>query len=286
MNRTKLIIFGSILVAIFGLYWIMHVPSDFIAARQKFHTKLVRKGPVPERYKMGIVPPNVRVVQYPSGKLQLMAWYAPAQSPKPRPALVYFHGGFSFSRDDYEDMQLFADAGFNIFCPTFRAENGNPGNHEMFYGELDDARAAIEWLKKQPEVDPHNIFTFGHSAGGVISALLSIYPNAARLTASAGGMYDVALFEDGKLPFDTFSETEMRLRVFPPNAAQCKTKHFAYVGDEDVDNRRGAEKAKKNAATTNAPLTVVQVPGTHEAMLEEATKAYFKEVQAIVGPLP
>ena len=153
----------------------------------------------------------------------------------------------------------------------------------MLYGELDDARASIKWIADQPEVDASNIFTFGHSAGGVISGLLSIYPDCgAKLTGSAGGLKGAELFE-GKVPFDVNDDTEIRLRIVPPNANQIKIKHIAYVGDQDVDVMRGAEKAKAEAAKTNAPLVIESVKGTHEEMLERAMLLYMMECKKAAG---
>src|SRR5205823_3610173 len=151
-----------------------------------------------------------------------------------------------------------------------------PGNFEMMYGELDDARAAVKWLTEQPEVDPKNVFVFGHSSGGIMSGLMSIYPDCgARLTGSAGGMQEQSMFDEGKVPFDVNSDVEMRLRVVPPNASQIKVPHIAYVGDEDVHVVDGAKKAAAEAAKTKAPLTVKTVSGDHQGMLEPAIKMFL-----------
>ncbi len=55
-----------------------------------------------------------------------------------------------------------------------RGENGNPGNYELFLTEVGDAKAAVRWLARQPFVDAKRVYTFGHSTGGAISALLSL----------------------------------------------------------------------------------------------------------------
>jgi dipeptidyl aminopeptidase/acylaminoacyl peptidase len=41
--------------------------------------------------------------------------------------------------------------------PTLRGENGNPGNFECFYGEVDDVIAAGRYLATLPYVDPKHI---------------------------------------------------------------------------------------------------------------------------------
>jgi dipeptidyl aminopeptidase/acylaminoacyl peptidase len=75
---------------------------------------------------------------------------------------------------------------------TLRGEDGNPGYHEMFFGEVDDGRAAISWLARQPGIDKSRIYAFGHSAGGVVAALFSLYDDLPlRATGSAGGLASV-----------------------------------------------------------------------------------------------
>ncbi len=55
-------------------------------------------------------------------------------------------------------------------------ENDNPGQFELFYGEVDDAVAAIDYLRSVPYVDPSRIYLAGHSTGGSIT----LYPPAAK----------------------------------------------------------------------------------------------------------
>ena len=88
------------------------------------------------------------------------------------------------------DCLPFLAAGFAVMTPTLRGENGNPGSFELFYGEVDDAEAAVRFLAAQPRIDSKRIYTFGHSVGGGISALLSLRPEIpVRKGGSSGGLY-------------------------------------------------------------------------------------------------
>ncbi len=262
--------------------------KPFLELRATHVTKLTTKGPSPQRYENEALPPGVREVRYPSGDLTLKAWYAVPRSPGRHPALVFYHGGFAFGMEDLDALVPFYKANFVILCPSLRGENGNPGNHEMFYGELDDARAAIRWAAQQPEVDPDHIYTFGHSAGGVLSALLSLYPDCgARLTGSAGGLYDETLFSFRPgVPFNTRDSLECQLRILPPHASQIKRPHIAYVGDGDTPVLHGVPRAESEARKTNAPLTVVKVRGDHGSSLDPAVSLFLSEVQKTLAPPP
>jgi acetyl esterase/lipase len=192
-----------------------------------------------------------------------------------RPALVYLHGGFAFGADDFAECWPFADSGFVVLCPTFRGENGNAGDFEMMFGEVDDAAAAIRWLARQEFVQGDNIFVFGHSSGGVISALLSLYDDLpVRYTGSAGGLYGPDLFSFQRVPFDLRNAHEAQMRVLVGNVRWMKRPHFAFVGETDYFMK--TQRARQEAKDGNAPLTVVELPGDHHSSLRPAILRYLK----------
>ena len=255
---------------------------DFPSQRKAFKTQLTKKGPSPQRYNPKLkLPEGVKEVVYTSGELKLKAYYAlpeEASATKKVPVFVYYHGGFAFGAGDLDDAVPAFQAGFAVLMPTLRGENGNPGFHELYFGELDDARAALEWIKTQPELDAAHVYTFGHSAGGVLSALLALYPDTpARITGSAGGLYDEKLF-DADDPFDITRPEECRLRVMSPNAQLLKLPHYGYVGTEDQWVVNGARTAKRQSDLTHSPLKIYFVKGDHHGSLEGAMEMYLKVI--------
>jgi hypothetical protein len=268
------------------LYW-QRIPQrvetdkTFVELRQSYVTKLKVRGPSPQDYINEALPDGVREVFYNSGDLKLKAWYMPPRTPGRHPALVFYHGGFGFGMEDLDGTIPFQEAGFAVFCPSLRGENGNPGHHELFYGELDDARAALQWARQQPEIDPEHIYTFGHSAGGVISALLSLYPGCgARLTGSSGGLYDNSMFRYlSGVPFNWRDPMECQLRVLPPNASEIKIRHIAYVGEGDLPVLQGIPLATSEARKTNAPLTITKISGNHGTSFGPSVNLFLREVQ-------
>ena len=251
---------------------------SFAERRAKHRTNLLTHGPSPQRYVDDPVPPGVKEIRYRSGDIDLKAWYAHPASGRV-PALVYFHGGFAFGADDFDVVRPFLDAGFAVLTPTLRGENGNPGDFELYYGELDDARAAVAWIRSRPDVDPDRVFAFGHSAGGVIAALISFYSDTGlRLTGSAGGLYDTEALR-GLERFDPWDSEESLLRVPAPNADQFRVPHIGYVGTDDILARRGATVAARIAKQAGSLLTVEIVTGDHFASLEPALQRFLVRVQ-------
>ncbi len=262
--------------------------GSFLDARQAHATRLKRRGPSPQGYEPDEVPPEGgEVVRYPSGERQLMAWFA-YPDPRPEgdcPAVVFCHGGFAFGAEDWDAAYPFLDAGFAVMMPTWRGENGNPGDFELFYGEVDDARAAIRWLASRSGIDRDRIATFGHSAGGGVSALLSLYDEPAIwVTGSAGGLYAPETFEGWAeiVPFDPGDETECRLRVLAGNQAEMKARHIAYVGEDDDGIAQDLPSFREETERTGAALTIVVIPGTdHYSSLEPALSAFAGDLERL-----
>jgi dipeptidyl aminopeptidase/acylaminoacyl peptidase len=167
-----------------------------------FESQLTISSPAPQDYSDDEPPEGVQVVHYLSGDMSLKAWLALPEdvSDKKRPGVVYIHGGFAFGTGDFIDAQPFRDAGFVVMTPMLRGENGNPGDFELFLGEVEDAASAVEWLASQPFIDSKRLYVFGHSTGGAISALLTLRTNVPVVhTGSAGGLYPSNVFSDGEI---------------------------------------------------------------------------------------
>ncbi|MEZ0229557.1 MAG: alpha/beta hydrolase family protein, partial [Planctomycetota bacterium] len=244
-------------------------------------TRLKVKGKSPQEWQDEKPPEGVQAVTYKSGELELKAWFARPKGDKV-PAVCFFHGGFAFGKEDWDCARPFLDAGFALLCPTVRGENGNPGHFELFYGEIDDARAAIRWLVKQPGIDADRIFTFGHSVGGGISAVLALHDEPkVKLSGSAAGLYPRDTFFGWKeiVPFDPSDEKEAKLRLLSLNLDQMRGRHVAYLGTEDRAMTLGLGALTAKAKKAGAPLEIEKVPGDHGAMLEPAIKKFIERIK-------
>jgi len=168
-----------------------------------------------------------------------------------------------------------------VMIPTLRGENGNPGSFELFYGEVDDARAAILELTKQPRIDASRIYTFGHSAGGAISALLSLWDDVPiRFGGSSGGLYLKDFFSGWKdfAPFDLSNEKEKRLRLLVGNMSSMKRKHIAYLGEDDTI-AKVVPAADTEIKQSGAPLTISIIGGDHFTSLELAASSFANAIK-------
>ncbi|HBT77262.1 MAG TPA: hypothetical protein DEB39_10155 [Planctomycetaceae bacterium] len=276
------IVFVATLVPVSGCAPSMKISTEpYLERRAVFRTQLTRTGPAPQEWEPVALIPNVRKIEYPSGDLRLQGWVQvpPEAETKPAPALVYFHGGFAFGMEELESCSPFRDAGFVVFCPTLRGENGNPGNFEFLFGEIDDAANAVRWLADQPYVDKNRIYTFGHSAGGGVSALLSLMDDVPiRHGGSSGGLYDHGIFNDTFAPFNGKDASECAMRTLYGNQRWMKRKHYGFVGPADYGLRDSLARLKKERETLgrDKSLLVIGHPkGDHFSSLEPALRRYL-----------
>lgn len=253
------------------------VHGSFAERRRAHPTRLLSEAPAPQAWQPETPPSGVLDITFPAGPGRLKAWFArPAHPDKAKvPAVVFFHGGFAFGADDWNDARPFLEAGFAVLAPTLRGENGNPGHYEAFFGEVDDGRAAVTWLAGQPGIDKARIYAFGHSAGGVIAALLSLYDDLPlRSTGSAGGLYDNWLFEHLRVPFNVADREELNLRELGPNLDVMRVEHLAYVGRSDVGCQHALPDLRKRVQVTKAPLQIIELPGDHLSSKAAAIEAF------------
>lgn len=268
---------------------------SFLARRAETSTTLDEHGPSPGKWSSVQPPPGVMAIEYPSGELNLAAWLAwplGGSEYNRAPALVYFHGDFAFGPDDFEVVRNYLDAGFVVMTPMLRGENGNPGEFELLWGEVDDGRAAIEWIAQHPSVDRSRIYAFGHSIGGGIAAMLTLYPELPlRRTGSCGGIYVPETFarwaesptNTDLVRFDPSNLAEIQLRVLGPNVAWMNHPHVAYVGREDPWFATNAQQVLARAWSKGKPFEVIEVEGDHMGSLPWALTAFLEQARRDVS---
>jgi len=253
---------------------------SYLQAKRAHRTALVRRGPSPQPYQDFV--PSIGVIDsYRSADRDLRVWVVAPPGEGRRPAFVYAHGGWALGDTEFDDVRAAYDAGMTVVLPTLRGENGNPGTFEMAYGEVDDLAAAIRYTAALPNVDATRIHLIGHSAGGMISALLALHPDVqVARTASIGGVYTpevIAQFGD-TVPFDPNDALEARLRSMLPFADQLAHPHIAYIGRDDEGIQTGRDAIEEAVRRSRGRLELVELPGDHFQSLRPAVADFVRRV--------
>ncbi|WP_202115015.1 S9 family peptidase [Gilliamella sp. Pas-s27] len=215
-------------------------------ARTNFKTKIVN--PKDYNEKPPIPPKDIfSLVYYPAKDGDMSAYLTPdPKDGKKHPAVIWISGGFGGQGgDDFwspapktndQTGSAFRKAGLILMLPSFRGESGNPGQDEMFFGEIDDLEKARQFLAAQPYVDANRIYLAGHSTGGTRVLLASELLTGFRAIFSLGGVSDVKKWwgnaDMSFLPFDTTNAEEFKLRSPGFFIESIKTPTFYFEGEE------------------------------------------------------
>ena len=138
-------------------------------------------------------------VSFPSrGARSAAWWYWPEDAAAPPPAVVMAHGfaGVRAARLD-AFAERFAAAGFAVLVFDYRhfgASEGAPRQLVSVRRQLDDWRAALDWLRGRGEVDAGRIALWGTSfSGGHVMKLAAADPQVAACVAQVPFTDGVAL---------------------------------------------------------------------------------------------
>ena len=250
--------------------------EDYSEARKTFSTRLVIEGPAPQDYTTEAVPEGVSEEEFVSGSIQLRGWL---QRPKtmgrhPMPAVLFLHGGFAFSREDWEMTSPFLDAGFVVFAPVLRGENGLPGSFTLFYDEVDDVLAATRYLASLKDVDQQKIFVTGHSVGGTLSLLAAMASDKFRAAASMSGSPDQEEVLKGDwediVPFDKSDSKEYSMRSPLVFAKSFKCPVRMFVGSLESEFLDRTKQTASIAKGAGLDVEAVVLEGDHFTSVPEA----------------
>jgi acetyl esterase/lipase len=257
-------------------------------ARAKFQTKLI-----PNTFKADGAAPEVegfQLVKYqsPAGDLAAYISNDPGDGSK-RPAVLWAHGGFGgIGAATAKQAKVFADVGCAVMIPSWRGENDNPGQFELFNGEVDDALAALDYLAKLPYVDASRLYVAGHSTGGTIALLVAQSTPRLRATFSFGGAPDIAnVLQNGGYKNTPFVPTEDETRFRSPMAWTqfLRTPTFYFEG-ADSFYLRDAKYMDSLAERVGAPFEVFIVEKQdHFSVVPPLLRAVAQKIAADTGVL-
>lgn len=252
-------------------------PEDYSVAREHFQTRLVQHGPAPQNGAMLRAPVGAVQVVY-SPDLQLQAWLTPdngggSGAGRKRPAVLFLHGGFALSEEDWEMARPYRDVGYVVMMPALRGENGQSGDYSMFYNEVNDAVAAAEYLAKVPYVDATHMYMAGHSVGGTLTLLTAMTTTRIRAAASFSGSPDQIAWSQPQpevIPFQPKDRREFQMRSPIAYATSFKCPVRLYCGKSEPYFPDAIKETAKRAKTRGLDVEAAALQGDHmSAVIDE-----------------
>jgi poly(3-hydroxybutyrate) depolymerase len=216
---------------------------------------------------------------------------------KKHPAVIWAHGGFGdigsefwdpAPRSNDQSARAFRDAGIVLAVGSWRAENDNPGDYQLYYGEVDDYLALRDHVATLPYVDPDRIYLAGHSAGGTLVLLASELSSHFRAAFSIGGIPALVskdLYDRyGGVPFDWGNDDERHLRSAAPFVRSIQRPVFYFEG-AGTSAPGSAQWMEDQAAKLNVPFhAYVARYANHFTILAPLTELIAQKILADTGP--
>lgn len=208
------------------------------------------------------------------------------------PAVLWAHGGFGgidswlwepAPLENDQTASAFRRAGVVMMIPSWRGENDNPGQFELFYGEVDDLLAARDHLASLPYVDPERIYLAGHSTGGTLVLLAAAATDGFRAAFSFGGMVNLrdAEFEDVATPFDTSDHAQADPRSAFAFTRGIRRPTFYFEGQQSGLNTFEPRAMAAIAEASGVPFKAWILPGQdHFALLRPLTRGLAQKILA------
>ena len=109
---------------------------------------------------------------------RLHAWWLP--HPEARATLLFSHGNAGNISHRLDSLRIFHALELNVLIYDYRGY-GNSSGRPSEPGTYRDVRAAWDWIVGNQRVPPEEVFLFGRSLGGAVSAWLATEIDAAGL---------------------------------------------------------------------------------------------------------
>lgn len=195
-----------------------------------------------------------------------------------RPVVVFSHDGISgISKEHRLSCLRLAKAGYVVFAPSYRGEDGSQGLVEVAKGEVDDVLNAVSLLGEVTEADPERVALVGASHGALISFLAASRNPKIKAVVCAYGVMDIYKWWDYLKSAGKVGRDEVTRRTYG-DGPQSRPESFAI------------RNALSVVDTIPCPVLVLQgkkddiVPYQQALYLQEAMRKAGKSCQVELYP--
>jgi len=230
----------------------VYVPGKFLVHRPK----------VTSRLDPGIVSAASEPVELVTRDgYRLNGRFFPAGAPGRAPAVIIGHGVMAEHAMYFASYgKLVHDLGYGALLFDFRG-HGRSDGHVETYGvrEVEDVRAAVDWLRARPDVHPGRIAIIGHSMGAAIAIL------AAAEIPEIGAVVTDAAYDDLRVA----AAQRLRLGILPSWVGPALAEASFFLGSlESGIDRAAPQPIDRIAAIAPRPVLLIHSPDDRATSVE------------------
>lgn len=208
---------------------------------------------------------STRPVRFRGDAVELAGEVVLPPGPGPHPGIVFVHGSGPATRDDYREWSwFFAANGIAALIYDKRGAGGSTGDHRSasFQDLAADARAAVEALRRQPEVLDDAVGLSGGSQGAWVSPLTEAMTGRLPFLVLTGGgpvtPAEQEIYRRARIVADSgFSASDVEA------ARRLVSLYFDYLGSGGGDTDLAARVSQAWQRTAEAPwFALLQLPAS------------------------
>lgn len=213
---------------------------------------------------------------------RIHGWWIPATQSDSR-VLLYLHGNGINIGANVAHAHRFHQMGFSVLLIDYRGYGRSEGAFPTEASVYRDSVVAWDYLVNQRQIDPSQIFIYGHSLGGAIAINLALQqPTAAGLIVESS-FTSIRAMIDFQHAYRVFPvDLILRQRfdsIAKVSALQIPVLFIHGTADWQVP----AQMSEQLYAAAPEPKQLILIPGAgHNNVAEVAGSKYFQVVQKFV----
>ncbi|PPS41410.1 alpha/beta hydrolase [Chroococcidiopsis sp. TS-821] len=213
---------------------------------------------------------------------RIHGWWIPATQANEK-VLLYLHGNGINIGANVDRAHRFHQMGFSVLLIDYRGYGRSEGAFPSEATVYQDAAVAWDYLVNERQIDPSQIFIYGHSLGGAIAIHLALQqPNAAGLIVESS-FTSIRAMIDFQRAYRIFPvDLILRQRfdsISKVSALQIPVLFIHGTADWQVP----AQMSEQLYAAAPEPKQLILIPGAgHNNVAEVAGSQYFQVVQNFV----
>lgn len=213
---------------------------------------------------------------------RIHGWWMPSAKSIPdrqKQVVLYLHGNGSNIGANLEHANRFHQLGLSVLLIDYRGYGRSTGNFPNESQVYQDAKTAWDYLVKERELDPSQIFIYGHSLGGAIAIDLAVHhPEAAGLIVESS-FTSTREMVDYKRSFWMFPIDLILTQRFDSIAKVSKLKMPVLFIHGTADTVVPVEMSKKLFEAAREPKELYIVPNAdHTNTAKTAGAAYLQRI--------